>query len=87
MLTVIKPIIGRTRYTIFVPFTRTWCLDRWFESFEQVKFYKHLTDLVFYIDSDEVELYDKIYEWSMREGKKFRGCLIYVSGNKEPKDI
>jgi len=43
--------------------------------------------LVFYIDSDEVELYDKIYEWSMREGKKFRGCLIYVSGNKEPKEV
>lgn len=85
MLSVIKES-DRPTYSLFVPFTRLWSVDRFLQSLNAMYLLKASTEVIFYNDTDDAELQQQLAVWLDIFGYDFNGAKLYQSGNQTPID-
>ena len=73
-----KPLLT----SIVIPFTREWVVDDFLAMFEKIDFgLKTAIELIFYNDSDNIKLQEKLLKWITVNGDAFGAHKIYMSGN------
>lgn len=80
MTTTIK-FSHKPEYTLFVPFTRLWFVDRFLLNLERMELPWEAVDVLFYNDTNNAELQSKLLSWLERFKPILNGARIYQSGN------
>ena len=80
MLDLIK-IPQKPKYTLFVPFTRLWFVDRFLIQLNQINLPSQDFELVFYNDSDNKELRNTLRQWLVDNCSKYNGAILYTTQN------
>src|SRR5687768_1317318 len=85
MLNLIKPA-SRPTQSIFVPFTRTHFLNDVLKTLDELEVEPNRTEIIFYVDSNEEVLYERLYNWMINH-MQFNGLKLYRSNRKPPEDF
>lgn len=82
MLNVYKAVPAILDLSIFVPFTRLWLVDEFLDNFDKIDnvVSPSNTELVFFNDTDSIELDEKLLAYFEKRKDKFGGMTLYTSG-------
>lgn len=75
------------KFSIFIPFTRYWVLERFLKSLEDMQLDKENSELIFYNDTQDEDLQKALLLWLERFGPKFNGACLYQSGKVPPSEF
>lgn len=85
-LNLIKPAV-KPKYSLFIPWTRWQFADPVLKSINDMELPTHDMEVVFYIDTDERRVYDRLLQWAMLNQYIFNGIKLIKSGNPQPVDL
>ena len=74
-------------FSVFIPFTRLWVVERFLLSLEAMELDKPNTELIFYNDTRDEALQKALEEWLQTFGQDFNGAGLYQSGKQLPNEF
>lgn len=74
------------KYTFFVPWTRYKYVEQMLNNINSIYFRHNETEVVFYVDTDDKRLWQRLIDWSILNQYVFNGIKMIKSSNKQPAD-
>jgi hypothetical protein len=87
MQNLIKETNKKTTVTVVCFFTREWAVDRWLENFDKLNINRGLTELVWWIDVVNPELYRKLFDYLMRTQNDWGGIKLIQSDQYQANEV
>lgn len=74
-------------YSLFVPFVRYWCVQRFLVSLLTMDLPRQSMEIVFFNDTRDVLLQQILHNWLLQHGQDFNGATLYQSGREIPNEF